>query len=133
MATAAVDFTHFDLTMHKGDEIDDDDPLVALAPHLFVQPDHVPEADVADVRICGPLVDNPAPGVDPDLPKFYAGGFVPSSTPTSAAADAVAVDELPAPVPAPAEPLIEPASEPEPETPPDLSGDPPAITENKES
>ena len=127
---AAVDFTHFDLTMHEGDEIADDDPIVALAPHLFVQPDPVPEADVVEVRICGPLVENPAPGVDPvplpddttGLPPVAVGMF-----------GAVAPDESPEPEPASVEPLIEPASEPEPETPTDPSSDPPAITENKES
>lgn len=39
MAIVAHAFTHFDLTCKKGDEIPDDDPLVALAPHLFEQPD----------------------------------------------------------------------------------------------
>lgn len=38
MAIVAHNFTHFDLTCKKGDEIPDDDPLVALAPHLFEQP-----------------------------------------------------------------------------------------------
>ena len=38
MATVAVPFTHFDLTCSKGDELPDDHPPVALAPHLFEQP-----------------------------------------------------------------------------------------------
>lgn len=35
---AAVNFIHFDREYHKGDEVPDDDPLVALAPHLFADP-----------------------------------------------------------------------------------------------
>lgn len=37
MAVVAVPFTHFDLECKKGDELPDDHPLVALAPHLFEQ------------------------------------------------------------------------------------------------
>lgn len=37
MAKVAVNFTHFDRTFKKGDELDDGDPLVAAAPHLFEQ------------------------------------------------------------------------------------------------
>jgi hypothetical protein len=39
MAVVAVDFTHFELTCAAGDVLPDDHELVALAPHLFVQPD----------------------------------------------------------------------------------------------
>ena len=39
MAVVAVPFTHFDLTCKKGDTLPDDHELVAIAPHLFVQPD----------------------------------------------------------------------------------------------
>ena len=38
MATVARDFTHFDRSFAKGDEIPDDDPLVDGAPHLFEAP-----------------------------------------------------------------------------------------------
>lgn len=37
MAVVAVDFVHFDREHHRGDVIPDDDPLVELAPHLFIQ------------------------------------------------------------------------------------------------
>lgn len=60
MATVAVDFIHFDREHKAGDEIPDDDPLVAGAPHLFVQPDPEPEPEPdPDARIRGPLVDPP--------------------------------------------------------------------------
>ena len=47
MATVARDFTHFDRSFAKGDEVPDDDPLVTGAPHLFVQPDPEPGAESA--------------------------------------------------------------------------------------
>ena len=59
MAVAAHSFTHFDLTLAKGDELDDAHPLVESAPHLFVQPDPVDELDIVPVRIRGPLVETP--------------------------------------------------------------------------
>lgn len=58
MATVAVDFTHGDLTCQAGDELADDHELVALAPHLFVQPDPPAEPEPTEpVRIRGPLVN----------------------------------------------------------------------------
>ena len=57
MATVAHAFIHFDRTFHKGDEVPDDDPLVALAPHLFEQPDPEPEHKPRHTRIRGPLVE----------------------------------------------------------------------------
>lgn len=36
MAVVAHAFTHFDRTFKKGDKVNDDDPLVTGAPHLFV-------------------------------------------------------------------------------------------------
>lgn len=62
MAVVAVDFTHLDLVCAKGDELPDDHELVALAPHLFVQPDPTPETPAVPVRVRGPLVDQPATG-----------------------------------------------------------------------
>lgn len=44
MATVAVDFIHLDLECKAGDVLPDDHELVALAPHLFVQPDDDPTA-----------------------------------------------------------------------------------------
>ena len=35
MATVAHGFTHFDRTFAKGDEVDDDDPVVTLMPDRF--------------------------------------------------------------------------------------------------
>jgi hypothetical protein len=137
----AVDFTHFDLIMHEGDEIADDDPLVALAPHLFVQPDPVPEAEAVEVRICGPLVENPAPGVDPvplvgeSSPELVT--LPPDTTVLSPVAvgmfGAVAQDEIPAPDPATE--VDEPTpvdTEPETTETPEPSSDP-LNTENKEA
>ena len=37
MATVARDFTYFDRTFTKGDELDDTDPAVTLMPHMFEQ------------------------------------------------------------------------------------------------
>jgi hypothetical protein len=42
MAVVARDFTHFDLSCKKGDELPDSHELVSLAPHLFVQPGDEP-------------------------------------------------------------------------------------------
>lgn len=61
MATVAHTFIHLDRSFKKGDELDDDDPLVTLAPHLFVQPDPVEPTEAKPVRIRGPLVDTPNP------------------------------------------------------------------------
>jgi hypothetical protein len=44
MAVAAVPFIHYELDLEAGDELDDAHPLVALAPHLFVQPEPEPPA-----------------------------------------------------------------------------------------
>lgn len=57
MAVVVVDFTHFDRTFTAGDVLDDTDPLVVAAPHLFVQPDPplISEPD-PELRIRGPLV-----------------------------------------------------------------------------
>ena len=38
MATVAIAFTHFDRSFAKGDEVPDDDPLVAGASHLYEAP-----------------------------------------------------------------------------------------------
>ena len=61
MATVAHNFTHFDRTHNKGDEIPDDDPLVTGAPHLFVQPPEPdPEPEPKEpVRHRGPLAEQP--------------------------------------------------------------------------
>jgi hypothetical protein len=60
MAVAAVPFQHFGLVCKKGDTLPDDHPLVAKAPHLFVQPDPGPEPDPGrPVRHRGPLVKPP--------------------------------------------------------------------------
>ncbi len=75
MATVARGFTHFDRTFVKGYEVADDDPLVALAPHLFEQPDPEPEPKVRHRRIRGPLVDvdeSHGPELDEEDPAVEA-------------------------------------------------------------
>lgn len=44
MATVAVDFVHFGLECKAGDVLPDDHELVALAPHLFTDPEAVTPA-----------------------------------------------------------------------------------------
>jgi hypothetical protein len=60
MATAIVDFTHFDLEVRAGDELPDDHELVATAPHLFEQPpEPEPDPEGEPPRIRGPLANPP--------------------------------------------------------------------------
>ena len=59
MATVAIAFTHFDRSFAKGDEVPDDDPLVAGASHLFVQPDPEPEPAHRERRIRPPQPETP--------------------------------------------------------------------------
>lgn len=68
MAVVAVSFTHYERSHKAGDVVDDDDPLVAGAPHLFVQPDPEdvePVVELGDFqpteegRIRGALAESP--------------------------------------------------------------------------
>jgi hypothetical protein len=59
MVKTSVAFEHLGEVFRKGQQVDDDHPLVTLAPHLFVLPDPPTLTPDPVVRVRGPLV-NPA-------------------------------------------------------------------------
>ena len=79
MAVVAVPFTHFDLTCAPGDVIPDDDPLVAIAPHLF------------DASLITPEPPDPAASA----PESDTTGLPTEVPPTDTAEPVVSTEEAP--------------------------------------